>query len=55
MEIDKDNPELFSYYNSLPPKIKSQLEVSNADVSTLGELILIAEHYNQEQEVPNEL
>jgi|GEM_PF-2315714 len=54
MKIDNGATELLNYYNSLPSKIKTQLDASNANVSTLGELMLIAEHYNQKQEVPNE-
>ncbi len=54
MNINKSDEEFFSYYNSLPPKIKSKILSSNAEISTIGELMLVAEHYNQQEEVPNE-
>ncbi len=54
MKFDKKNSELFDYYDSLPQKIKGQIDMSDVHISTVGELMLIAEHYNQQQEVPDE-
>jgi hypothetical protein len=52
MKIDDTNPDIVRYYKNLPPKIKNQLDASKADVSTLGELMLITEYYNQKEKTP---
>ncbi|MEG0979601.1 MAG: hypothetical protein RR911_02275 [Oscillospiraceae bacterium] len=52
MNINQNDKDLFGYYNSLSPKIKSQILSSNAEISTLGELMLVAEHFNQQEEEP---
>lgn len=54
MNIDRKNYELFDYYNTLPPHIKKYIDSSDVHISTVGELMLIAEHYNQQQEEPDE-
>ena len=50
INIDKSNPQMLDYYNSLTPNIKEKISRFNANVSTVGELMLIVEHLNQEQE-----
>lgn len=55
MNISKSDIEIENYYNSLPPKIKSQILASNAEITTLGELMLVADHFNMQEDVPNDL
>lgn len=54
INIDKSNPEMLDYYNSLTPGIKEKLAGIKANVSTVGELMLMTENLNQKQEEPDE-
>ncbi len=40
----KTNPDLYEYYNSLPPSVQKQIADSGAEIATLGELKQCAEH-----------
>lgn len=43
----KANPDLYEYFNSLPPAVQKQITESGAEISTLGELIQCAQHLMQ--------
>ena len=40
-----DNYDMERYFQSLPPDIKDFISSSGVEVSTLGELMLIGEHF----------
>lgn len=42
------NDDLREYFVSLPPIIQDQILVSDAEISTLGELMQVAEHLKTE-------
>ena len=42
------NPELGEYFAALPPRVQDFITSSNAEISTLGELMKIGEHFKQE-------
>lgn len=37
--------EMERYFKSLPPEVQSYINASDADISSLGELKLIGEHF----------
>ncbi len=39
------NPDLREYFESLPIKIKNRILESNVEITTLGELKKVAEHF----------
>lgn len=39
------DPKMEAYFNSLPPQVKSYINRSKADISSLGSLMLIGEHF----------
>lgn len=39
------DPKMEAYFNSLPPVVKSYINQSKADISSLGSLMLIGEHF----------
>lgn len=41
----ESNPDLREYFESLPIKIKNQILESNVEITTLGELKKVAEHF----------
>lgn len=43
----ESNPDLREYFNSLPGEIKNQILESGVEISTLGELMKVAEHFEQ--------
>ncbi|MFU0831386.1 MAG: Glycine dehydrogenase (aminomethyl-transferring) [Oscillospiraceae bacterium] len=43
----ESNPDLRDYFNSLPVDIKNQILQSGVEISTLGELMKVAEHFEQ--------
>ncbi len=42
------NNDLKTYFLSLPPAVQHQIVISGAEICTLGELMLIAEHLKAE-------
>jgi hypothetical protein len=40
-----ENPEMQNYFDSLPPEAKSHIIKSGVEISTLGELMKIGEHF----------
>lgn len=53
MEIDKRDPQMIDYYNSLSPNIKHQLSKLEGHISSVGELMLVAQSLNQQQKEPD--
>ena len=43
-EIYSNQPELYEYFKTLPYGVRDKIITSNASISTLGELMLVAEH-----------
>lgn len=43
----ENNSDLREYFQSLPVQVKSQILKSGAEISTLGELMQIAEHLKE--------
>lgn len=43
----ENNPDLRDYFESLPIEIKDQILKSGVEISTLGELMKVAEHLKQ--------
>lgn len=41
----ENNPDLRDYYDSLPLEVKELILESGAEISTLGELMQVAEHF----------
>lgn len=39
------DPEMERYFKSLPPEVQSYINASDAEISSLGELKLIGEHF----------
>ena len=48
MIMDFETPEMKEYFDSLPPETKSFIIQSGAEISTLGELMEIGEHFRHE-------
>ncbi len=44
-DVYLNNPELSSYFSTLPPLIKQRLLESGVEISTLGELQQCAAHF----------
>lgn len=42
------NPALGEYFATLPPKVQNFIVDSKAEISTLGELMKIGEHFKRE-------
>ena len=47
-----DDPNLRDYYAKLPGHIQSRLLAANLEISTLGELMLWAEHFKMDEPKP---
>jgi hypothetical protein len=43
----ENNPDLRDYFESLPIEIKNQILDSGVEIATLGELMKVAEHFEQ--------
>lgn len=43
----EENPRLKEYFDSLPTDIQSKILDSGVEISTLGELMKVAEHFKQ--------
>ncbi|MCI1965820.1 MAG: hypothetical protein LKJ17_06785 [Oscillospiraceae bacterium] len=43
----ESNPDLRNYFESLPIDIKNQILDSGVEIATLGELMKVAEHFDQ--------
>jgi hypothetical protein len=43
----ESNPDLREYFNSLPSEIQNRILKSGVEISTLGELMKVAEHFEQ--------
>lgn len=41
------NPDLREYFLSLSPEVKDRILDSGVEISTLGELMKVAEHFEQ--------
>ena len=40
-----DNGDMDRYFQSLPPNVKAFIKSSGIEISTLGELMMIGEHF----------
>ena len=43
----ENSPDLRDYFESLPIEIKDRILESGVEISTLGELMKVAEHFEQ--------
>lgn len=43
----ENNPDLREYFESLPIEIKNRILESKVEITTLGELMKVAEHFKQ--------
>lgn len=43
----EENPRLKEYFDSLPTDIKDRILDSEVEISTLGELMKVAEHFKE--------
>ncbi len=43
----ENNPDLREYFESLPIEVKNQILESGVEISTLGELMQVAEHIKE--------
>ncbi|MBC8584764.1 hypothetical protein [Youxingia wuxianensis] len=43
----ENNTDLKDYFHTLPPMVKTRIIESGIEVSTLGELMQIAEHFKE--------
>ena len=49
-EYYRNNPDLKDYFVSLPLEVKELILESGVEISTLGELMQVAEHFRQSLE-----
>ena len=45
MRMKYEDPRMEEYYASLPARVRSFLDRSGAEIASLGELMLIGEHF----------
>ena len=43
-----EDPRLEAYFRTLPPDVQAFLEKSGRDISSLGELMQVGEHFRKE-------
>ncbi len=46
-EIYSNQPELYEYFKTLPFRVRDKIITSNAEISTLGELMMVAAHFEK--------
>ena len=46
-EIYSNQPELYEYFTTLPFRVRAKIITSNAELSTLGELMMVAAHFEK--------
>lgn len=46
-------PALRDYFNSLPPNVQQQIAAADAQISTLGELMEVAAHFDTTDNAPD--
>ena len=45
MQMNFSDSKMEQYFNTLPPEVQNYILASGADISSLGELTLIGEHF----------